>query len=194
SGGYLVLTEPWPSMLRGIWGDPQRYVDTYWSRWPQYYFAGDGSKIDEDGAIWLLGRVDDVMNVSGHRISTTEVESALVSHPSVAEAAVVGAADDMTGQGIVAFVILRGGVESGADGAELITELRNHVAKEIGPIAKPRQIMVVPELPKTRSGKIMRRLLRDVAENRNLGDVTTLADPSVMNLIETGLQSGASED
>ncbi|MEK9735931.1 MAG: acetate--CoA ligase [Candidatus Nanopelagicales bacterium] len=193
-GGYLVLTEPWPSMLRGIWGDNQRYVDTYWSRWPQYYFAGDGSKIDEDGAIWLLGRVDDVMNVSGHRISTTEVESALVSHPSVAEAAVVGAADDMTGQGIVAFVILRGGVESGADGAELITELRNHVAKEIGPIAKPRQIMVVPELPKTRSGKIMRRLLRDVAENRNLGDVTTLADPSVMNLIETGLQSGASED
>ncbi len=193
-GGYLVLTEPWPSMLRGIWGDDQRYVDTYWSRWPQYYFAGDGAKIDTDGAIWVLGRVDDVMNVSGHRISTTEVESALVSHPSVAEAAVVGATDEMTGQGIVAFVILRGGVEEGADGTELITDLRNHVAKEIGPIAKPRQIMVVPELPKTRSGKIMRRLLRDVAENRSLGDATTLADPSVMNLIATGLQSGKSED
>ncbi len=193
-GGYLVLTEPWPSMLRGIWGDDARYVETYWSRWPQYYFAGDGAKLDEDGAIWLLGRVDDVMNVSGHRISTTEVESALVSHPSVAEAAVVGAADETTGQGIVAFVILRGGVEQGADGTALIAELRNHVAKEIGPIAKPRQIMVVPELPKTRSGKIMRRLLRDVAENRSMGDVTTLADPSVMNLIETGLQSGTSED
>ncbi|MGA1092383.1 MAG: AMP-binding enzyme, partial [Candidatus Nanopelagicales bacterium] len=193
-GGYLVLTEPWPSMLRGIWGDNERYVDTYWSRWPQYYFAGDGAKLDEDGAIWLLGRVDDVMNVSGHRISTTEVESALVSHPAVAEAAVVGAADDTTGQGIVAFVILRGGVEPGADGAELIAELRNHVAKEIGPIAKPRQIMVVPELPKTRSGKIMRRLLRDVAEHRSMGDVTTLADPSVMSMIETGLQSGGSED
>ena len=193
-GGYLVLTEPWPSMLRGIWGDNQRYVDTYWSRWPQYYFAGDGAKIDLDGAIWLLGRVDDVMNVSGHRISTTEVESALVSHPSVAEAAVVGAADDVTGQGIVAFVILRGGVEEGADGSVLITELRNHVAKEIGPIAKPRQVMIVPELPKTRSGKIMRRLLRDVAENRSLGDVTTLADPQVMHLISVGLSGGASED
>ena len=193
-GGYLVLTEPWPAMLRGIWGDDQRYVDTYWSRWPQYYFAGDGAKLDDDGAVWLLGRVDDVMNVSGHRISTTEVESALVSHPSVAEAAVVGAADDTTGQGIVAFVILRGGVEHGADGAALITELRNHVAKEIGPIAKPRQIMVVAELPKTRSGKIMRRLLRDVAENRTLGDATTLADPAVMGLIADGLRSGGSED
>jgi len=193
-GGYLVLTEPWPSMLRGIWGDDQRYVDTYWSRWPQYYFAGDGAKLDDDGAIWLLGRVDDVMNVSGHRISTTEVESALVSHPSVAEAAVVGAADDTTGQGIVAFVILRGGVESGADGSDLVAELRNHVAKEIGPIAKPRQIMVVPELPKTRSGKIMRRLLRDVAEHRTLGDATTLADPAVMGLIEAGLRGGSSED
>jgi len=193
-GGYLVLTEPWPSMLRGIWGDNERYVETYWSRWPQYYFAGDGAKIDFDGALWLLGRVDDVMNVSGHRISTTEVESALVSHPTVAEAAVVGAADDVTGQGIVAFVILRGGVEEGADGSEYITTLRNHVAHEIGPIAKPRQIMIVSELPKTRSGKIMRRLLRDVAENRSLGDVTTLADPHVMHLIETGLQSGTSED
>ena len=193
-GGYLVLTEPWPSMLRGIWGDDQRYVDTYWSRWPQYYFAGDGAKIDFDGALWLLGRVDDVMNVSGHRISTTEVESALVSHPTVAEAAVVGAADDVTGQGIVAFVILRGGVEEGADGTEYITALRNHVAHEIGPIAKPRQIMIVSELPKTRSGKIMRRLLRDVAENRSLGDVTTLADPHVMHLISTGLQTSSGED
>lgn len=193
-GGYLVLTEPWPAMLRGFWGDNERYVETYWSRWPQYYFAGDGAKIDFDGAIWLLGRVDDVMNVSGHRISTTEVESALVSHPSVAEAAVVGAADDVTGQGIVAFVILRGGVEEGSDGTEFITALRNHVAREIGPIAKPRQIMIVSELPKTRSGKIMRRLLRDVAENRSLGDVTTLADPHVMQLISTGLQDSTGED
>ncbi|MEI2641545.1 MAG: hypothetical protein V9G10_04235 [Candidatus Nanopelagicales bacterium] len=171
-------------MLRGIWGDNQRYVDTYWSRWSHYYFAGDGAKLDEDGAVWLLGRVDDVMNVSGHRISTTEVESALVSHEAVAEAAVVGATDETTGQGIVAFVILRGGVE---DGPELVQSLRSHVATEIGPIAKPRQIMVVPELPKTRSGKIMRRLLRDVAENRDLGDVTTLADPTIMNLIKGGL-------
>ncbi len=194
-GGYLVLTQPWPAMLRGIWGDDQRYVDTYWSRWPQYYFAGDGAKWDEDGAIWLLGRVDDVMNVSGHRISTTEVESALVSHPKVAEAAVVGAADETTGQGIVAFVILRGGVpaEEGA-GTAIITELRDHVAHEIGPIAKPRRIMVVPELPKTRSGKIMRRLLRDVAENRSLGDATTLADPAVMGLISAGLQGPSAED
>ena len=193
-GGYLVLTEPWPAMLRGIWGDNERYVETYWSRWPQYYFAGDGAKLDFDGAIWLLGRVDDVMNVSGHRISTTEVESALVSHPSVAEAAVVGAADDVTGQGIVAFVILRGGVNEGSDGTEFITALRNHVAREIGPIAKPRQIMIVSELPKTRSGKIMRRLLRDVAEHRSLGDVTTLADPQVMQLIATGLESSTGED
>ncbi len=194
SGGYLVLTEPWPSMLRGIWSDPQRYIDTYWSRWPQYYFAGDGAKWDEDGAIWLLGRVDDVMNVSGHRISTTEVESALVSHPKVAEAAVVGAADETTGQGIVAFVILRGGVPAEeAEGEAIITDLRNHVAHEIGPIAKPRQIMVVPELPKTRSGKIMRRLLRDVAENRSLGDATTLADPAVMSLIADGLKSGSDD-
>ena len=190
-GGYLVLTEPWPSMLRGIWGDNDRYRDTYWSRFDGYYFAGDGAKWDEDGAIWLLGRVDDVMNVSGHRISTTEVESALVSHPAVAEAAVVGANDETTGQGIVAFVILRGGVE---DGPDMVKNLRDHVAKEIGPIAKPRQIMVVPELPKTRSGKIMRRLLRDVAENRSLGDATTLADPTVMNLISEGLNSGKSED
>ncbi len=191
-GGYLVLSEPWPAMLRGIWGDDQRYVDTYWSRWPGTYFAGDGAKLDDDGAIWLLGRVDDVMNVSGHRISTTEVESALVSHPAVAEAAVVGATDEMTGQGIVAFVILRAG--SDEDATDLVAELRAHVTKEIGPIAKPRQIMIVAELPKTRSGKIMRRLLRDVAENRSLGDVTTLADPTVMNLIATGMGTAASED
>jgi acetyl-CoA synthetase len=190
SGGYLVLDEPWPSMLRGIWGDDERYRDTYWSRFAGRYFAGDGAKLDEDGAIWLLGRVDDVMNVSGHRISTTEVESALVSDPKVAEAAVVGATDDTTGQGIVAFVILRAGVE---DGEGLVGELRQHVATEIGPIAKPRQIMVVPELPKTRSGKIMRRLLRDVAEHRQLGDVTTLADPTVMNLISDGLAAGATD-
>ncbi len=191
-GGYLVLTQPWPAMLRGIWGDPQRYVETYWSRWPQYYFAGDGAKLDDDGAIWLLGRVDDVMNISGHRISTTEVESALVSHPKVAEAAVVGADDDTTGQGIVAFVILRGGID-GQDGPAIEKELRDHVAHEIGPIAKPRQILVVAELPKTRSGKIMRRLLRDVAEHRTLGDATTLADPNVMALITTGLATATNE-
>ena len=186
--GYLVLTEPWPAMLRTIWGDDDRYVDTYWSRYGRdVYFAGDGAKLDEDGDIWLLGRVDDVMNVSGHRISTTEVESALVSHQAVAEAAVVGATDATTGQGIVAFVILRGSaVDSGED---LVKELRQHVRKEIGPIASPRQIMVVQELPKTRSGKIMRRLLRDVAENRELGDVTTLTDSSVMDLISSRLPS-----
>jgi len=188
SGGYLVLTEPWPGMLRGIWGDPERFKQTYWSRYQGLYFAGDGAKKDEDGDLWLLGRVDDVMNVSGHRISTTEVESALVSHPSVAEAAVVGATDATTGQGIVAFVIPISGAE-GADGAEFAQTLRNHVAHEIGPIAKPRQILVVPELPKTRSGKIMRRLLRDVAENRDMGDVTTLADPSVMRQIAADLPS-----
>jgi acetyl-CoA synthetase len=193
-GGFLVITEPWPSMLRGIWRDPERYRETYWSRFADqgYYFAGDGAKKDEDGDLWLLGRVDDVMLVSGHNISTTEVESALVSHPSVAEAAVVGATDPTTGQAIVAFVILRGGTVS-VDGPELVAELRNHVAHEIGPIAKPRQIMVVAELPKTRSGKIMRRLLRDVAENRQIGDVTTLADSSVMDLIKEKLPS-ASED
>jgi len=192
-GGYLVLTEPWPSMMRGIWKEPDRYKETYWSRFNNLYFAGDGAKLDKDGAIWLLGRVDDVMNVSGHRISTTEVESALVSHEAVAEAAVVGAKDEMTGQGIVAFVILRGGIEA-ATGEVLVKQLRDHVAKEIGPIAKPRQIMVVAELPKTRSGKIMRRLLRDVAENRAVGDSTTLADPNVMKLISEGLKSGKSED
>ncbi|GAA0602910.1 acetate--CoA ligase [Sporichthya brevicatena] len=191
-GGYMVLTEPWPSMLRGIWGDPERFKETYWSRFEGLYFAGDGAKKDDDGDVWLLGRVDDVMNVSGHRISTTEVESALVSHEKVAEAAVVGATDATTGQGIVAFVILRS--SAGDGGADVVAELRAHVAKEIGPIAKPRQIMVVPELPKTRSGKIMRRLLRDVAENRDIGDVTTLADSSVMNLISEKLPSAASED
>jgi acetyl-CoA synthetase len=194
-GGYLVLREPWPSMLRTIWGDDQRYVDTYWSRFENMYFAGDGAKRDADGHLWLLGRVDDVMLVSGHNISTTEVESALVSHPKVAEAAVVGANDPTTGQAIVAFTILRGNVpdDEGA-GDALVKELRDHVAKTLGPIAKPRQIMVVQELPKTRSGKIMRRLLRDVAENRSLGDVTTLQDSAVMDLISSGLQSGKSED
>ena len=192
-GGYLILDQPWPSMLRGVWGEDQRYRDTYWSRFDGIYFAGDGAKLDKDGAIWLLGRVDDVMNVSGHRISTTEVESALVSHEAVAEAAVVGAADEMTGQGIVAFVILRAGIEH-ANGDALVKELRAHVTKEIGAIARPRQIMVVNELPKTRSGKIMRRLLKDVAENRAVGDATTLADPNVMKLISEGLHSSKDED
>jgi acetyl-CoA synthetase len=195
SGGYLVLTEPWPAMLRTIWGDDERYKDTYWSRYAKqgWYFAGDGAKKDDDGDIWLLGRVDDVMNVSGHRLSTTEIESALVSHPKVAEAAVVGAKDEDTGQAVCAFVILR---ESAGDGGrDIVEELRAHVAKEIGKIARPRQIMVVPELPKTRSGKIMRRLLRDVAEDREVGDVTTLADSTVMDLISDNLKdSGGDED
>src|SRR3954451_14043153 len=195
-GGYLALTEPWPAMLRGIWGDPERYQETYWSRFEGRYFAGDGAKKDDDGDIWLLGRVDDVMNVSGHRLSTTEIESALVSHPKVAEAAVVGTTDETTGQAVVAFVILRGNVDAAtAQGQEIVQELRNHVAKEIGAIAKPRSILVVPELPKTRSGKIMRRLLRDVAENREVGDQTTLADSNVMDLIKTGMaKPTASED
>jgi acetyl-CoA synthetase len=198
-GGLLVLTEPWPSMLRGIWGDDERYRETYWSRFAEqgYYFAGDGAKKDDDGDLWLLGRVDDVMNVSGHRISTTEVESALVSHPKVAEAAVVGATDPTTGQGIVAFVIPRGkaqkDLDSGTEGEEFVQELRDHVANEIGKIAKPRQIMVVAELPKTRSGKIMRRLLRDVADHRELGDVTTLTDSSVMDLISEKMPSAKEE-
>ena len=192
SGGYLVLTRPWPAMLRTLWGDDQRFIETYWSRWKDVYFAGDGAKKDEDGDLWLLGRVDDVMNVSGHRMSTTEIESALVSHPKVAEAAVVGATDPTTGQAIAAFVILR--AEAGDGGPDVVKELRDHVAKEIGPIAKPRTIMVVPELPKTRSGKIMRRLLRDVAEKREVGDVTTLADSSVMDLIKKDLESGKGRD
>ena len=229
SGGYLVLTRPWPAMLRGIWGDPQRYLDTYWSRFPGVYFAGDGAKKDADGDIWLLGRVDDVMNVSGHRLSTTEIESALVSHPLVAEAAVVGAGDETTGQAVCAFVILRqqalaptgadgtgadgtgadgtgadgtgadgtGADGTGADGtgtgaadaADIVAALRAHVTRVIGPIARPRQVTVVSELPKTRSGKIMRRLLRDIAENRTVGDTTTLADETVMRLIRQGLRS-----
>ncbi|MFT4166049.1 MAG: acetate--CoA ligase [Microlunatus sp.] len=195
SGGYLVITKPWPAMLRTLWGDDQRYVDTYWSRFPGLYFAGDGAKRDEDGDLWLLGRVDDVMNVSGHRMSTTEIESALVSHPKVAESAVVGASDATTGQAIVAFVILR--ADAGDGGPDVVAELRAHVAKEIGPIAKPRQIMIVEELPKTRSGKIMRRLLRDIAENRELGDVTTLTDSTVMDLIKQNLNkpsAGSSEE
>ncbi|MDQ1734493.1 MAG: acetyl-CoA synthetase [Pseudonocardiales bacterium] len=184
-GGYLVLTEPWPGMLRGIWGDEERYRQTYWSRFDGMYFAGDGAKKDENGDLWLLGRIDDVMNVSGHRISTTEVESALVSHPAVAEAAVVGASDATTGQGIVAFVTVKGNVAGDPESGErLIAELREHVATEIGKIARPRQILLTPDLPKTRSGKIMRRLLRDVAEHRDLGDVTTLADPTVVNMID----------
>ncbi|WP_433828065.1 acetate--CoA ligase [Actinoplanes sp. CA-015351] len=202
-GGFLVLREPWPSMLRTIWGDDKRFLETYWSRFGAgagqgdewIYFAGDGAKKDSDGALWLLGRVDDVMLVSGHNISTTEVESALVSHPSVAEAAVVGATDPTTGQAIVAFTIPRGNVETeGAAGEALIQELRNHVSKTLGPIAKPRQIMLVAELPKTRSGKIMRRLLRDVAEKRSLGDVTTLQDSTVMDLISSGMNVAKSED
>ncbi|WP_139004553.1 acetate--CoA ligase [Arthrobacter crystallopoietes] len=184
-GGYLVIREPWPAMLRGIWGDPERYKETYWSRFDNMYFAGDGAKKDDDGDFWLLGRVDDVMNVSGHRLSTTEIESALVSHPSVAEAAVVGAADETTGEAVVAFVILRG---NAVEDPEIVTTLRNHVGKEIGPIAKPRQILVVPELPKTRSGKIMRRLLKDIAEGRETGDASTLADNTVMQQITSSLK------
>jgi acetyl-CoA synthetase len=179
-GGYLTLTRPWPGMLRGIWGDPDRYRDTYWSRFAGRYFAGDGAKVDDDGYLWLLGRVDDVMNVSGHRISTTEVESALVSHPSVAEAAVVGANDAVTGQAIIAFVTLIGGIEADEAHGEV---LRRHVAAEIGAIARPKTIIFTPDLPKTRSGKIMRRLLRDVAEGRDLGDTTTLADAGVVEEI-----------
>jgi acetyl-CoA synthetase len=193
-GGYLTLTEPWPSMLRGIWGDPERFVETYWSRFEGQYFAGDGAKKDADGDIWLLGRVDDVMNVSGHRLSTTELESALVAHPWVAEAAVVGARDEVTGQAVVAFVILRQDqLEAAGADADVSRVLREHVAKEIGSIAKPRQILVVSELPKTRSGKIMRRLLRDVAEDRPIGDVTTLADSGVMGAIAGKISAGAQD-
>ena len=187
-GGYLTLTKPWPGMLRGIWGDQKRYRETYWSRFSNRYFAGDGAKLDDDGYLWLLGRVDDVMNVSGHRISTTEVESALVSHPSVAEAAVVGANDATTGQAIIAYVTLCGGLE--------VDEkvLRDHVAQEIGAIAKPKTIYFTPDLPKTRSGKIMRRLLRDVAEGRNLGDTTTLADASVVHELQRRATESPTEE
>jgi acetyl-CoA synthetase len=192
AGGYLVLRRPWPAMLRGIYKDPERYVETYWSRFDGLYFAGDGARVDADGDFWLLGRVDDVMNVSGHRISTIEVESALVDHPSVAEAAVCARADAQTGQAIVAFVTLKGGSEGSL---EMLDELRNHVSKVIGPIAKPANVVFTPELPKTRSGKIMRRLLRDVAENRPLGDTTTLADPAVVDEIrDRGLAAATSEE
>jgi acetyl-CoA synthetase len=190
-GGYWTLTRPWPGMLRGIWGDPQRYEDTYWSRFKGRYFAGDGAKIDEDGYIWFLGRVDDVMNVSGHRISTTEVESALVDHEAVAEAAVVGATDATTGQAIIGYVILKSRVQPSP---ELGEELRQHVARKIGPTARPKTVIFTEELPKTRSGKIMRRLLRDVAEGRSLGDTTTLADPGVVEEIRTKAASGDAEE
>ncbi|MET4051059.1 acetyl-CoA synthetase [Frigoribacterium sp. PvP054] len=181
--GLLVVSEPWPSMLRGIWGDPDRYVETYWSRFGDRYFAGDGARRDADGDIWLLGRVDDVMNVSGHRLSTAEIESALVSHPIVAESAVVGAGDETTGQAVVAFVILRDEAKATQTPEEAVAALRAHVAHQIGAIARPRTVVLVDELPKTRSGKIMRRLLRDVAEGREVGDTTTLADTSVMSVI-----------
>ena len=190
-GGYLTITRPWPAMMRGIWGDPERYHDTYWSRFPGRYFAGDGAKLDDDGYLWLLGRVDDVMNVAGHRISTTEVESALVDHPAVAEAAVVGATDDLTGQAIIGYVILRASHEPSD---ELREEIRQHVAKKLGPIARPKAVVLVPDLPKTRSGKIMRRLLRDVAEGRHLGDTTTLADASVVDEIRNRAVVAPQED
>ncbi len=189
-GGYLAISRPWPSMLRGIWGNPERYKETYWSRFEGMYFAGDGAKIDSDGYLWLLGRVDDVMNVSGHRISTTEVESALVDHPAVAEAAVVGAADDLTGQAIIGYVILRGTYETSI---ELGNEIREHVGVKLGKIARPKTVVIVPDLPKTRSGKIMRRLLRDVAEGRGLGDTTTLADPDVVMEIQSRAAGGAED-
>ena len=190
-GGYLTLTRPWPGMLRGIYGDPERYKETYWSRYPGRYFAGDGAKIDDDGYLWLLGRVDDVMNVSGHRVSTTEVESALVDHPSVAESAVVGANDPTTGQAIMAYVILKGDQVATP---ELGEELRQHVAKKIGPTARPKTVIFVPDLPKTRSGKIMRRLLRDVADGHVLGDTTTLADPAVVDEIRNRADESPQED
>ncbi len=191
-GGYLVLTRPWPSMLRGIWGDPQRYQETYWSTYAGKYFAGDGAKRDDDGYFWLLGRVDDIMLVAGHNISTTEVESALVDHEAVAEAAVVGKTDETTGQAIAAFVILRSGYDASD---ELVGELRDHVASLIGPIAKPKSILFTDDVPKTRSGKIMRRLLRNVAEDDDLGDTTTLADPGVVASIKSRyLESGGGED
>jgi len=190
-GGYLVLKRPWPAMLRGIHKDPDRYLETYWSKYDGVYFAGDGARIDEDGDFWLLGRVDDVMNVSGHRISTIEVEGALVDHQQVAEAAVCGRNDAQTGQAIVAYVTLKGGVEGSV---EMLEELRNHVGRKIGPIAKPSNIVFTPELPKTRSGKIMRRLLRDVAENRSLGDTTALADPTVVDEIKTRATAAPTEE
>ena len=190
-GGYLVLRRPWPAMLRGIYRDPDRFVQTYWSRFPGAYFVGDGARQDEDGDFWLLGRVDDVMNVSGHRISTIEVESALVDHHDVAEAAVCSRKDPVTGEAIVAYVTLKGGREGSV---EKLEELRSHVAQKIGAIAKPANIVFTPELPKTRSGKIMRRLLRDVAEHRQLGDTTTLADPTVVAEIQERAESDRAGD
>ena len=189
-GGFLVIKRPWPSMLRTIHRDPERYKEVYWSKFPGYYFPGDGCKLDEDGYLWLLGRVDDVMLVSGHNISTTEVESALVDHPAVAESAVVGRNDERTGQAISAFVILRGEIEGNDD---LIGELRDHVAGKIGSIARPASIVFTPDLPKTRSGKIMRRLLKDISEKRKLGDVTTLANADIVEAIRSGASS-ASDD
>jgi acetyl-CoA synthetase len=191
-GGYLVLRKPWPAMLRGLFKEDDRYRETYWSKYDgEVYFAGDGARIDEDGDFWLLGRVDDVMNVSGHRISTIEVESALVDHPLVAEAAVCGRADSLTGQAIVAFVTLKG---TSGGSVELLDELRDHVATKIGAIAKPANILFTPELPKTRSGKIMRRLLRDVAEHRPLGDTTTLADPTIVEELQERAATGAADE
>jgi acetyl-CoA synthetase len=190
-GGYLTLTRPWPAMLRGIWGDPERYRDTYWRRFDGRYFAGDGAKVDDEGYLWLLGRVDDVMNVSGHRVSTTEVESALVDHPSVAEAAVVGANDATSGQAIIAFVTLRAGEEANEEHGQA---LRKHVAAKIGAIARPKTVVFTDDLPKTRSGKIMRRLLRDVAEGRVLGDTTTLADPAVVEEIKRRAVNAPTEE
>jgi acetyl-CoA synthetase len=186
-GGLLVVTEPWPSMLRGIWGDPERFKETYWEKFGDKYFAGDGARYDMDGEIWLMGRVDDVMNVSGHRLSTAEIESALVAHPLVAESAVVGAADETTGQAVVAFVIIKQNQQEAAEHMDVAAELRKHVTEQIGAIARPREIFIVTELPKTRSGKIMRRLLRDVAEGREVGDTTTLADTAVMSSIQAKL-------
>jgi acetyl-CoA synthetase len=189
--GYLVLRKPWPAMMRGIYGDPERYKATYWSRFPGVYFAGDGAKRDEDGDFWLMGRVDDVMNVSGHRLSTTEIESALVSDSRVAEAAVVGSPDALTGEAIFSFVILKSGVETSPALGE---ELRQHVAHKIGPIARPKTVMFTPDLPKTRSGKIMRRLLRDIAAGRQLGDTTTLADAGVVETIRQASAKAAEEE
>ncbi|MGI8794237.1 MAG: AMP-binding protein, partial [Acidimicrobiales bacterium] len=190
-GGYLTLTRPWPSMLRGIYGDPERYQETYWSRFEGRYFAGDGAKLADDGYLWLLGRVDDVMDISSHRVSTTEVESALVDHPSVAESAVVGANDATTGQAIIAFVTLKGDQEASEERGEA---LRQHVAAKIGPIARPKTVIFTDDLPKTRSGKIMRRLLRDVAEGRDLGDTTTLADPAVVEEIRKRSETNPTEE
>ena len=194
AGGLLVVTEPWPSMLRGIWGDPERFVDTYWSTFDGKYFAGDGAHLDADGDVWLLGRVDDVMNVSGHRLSTMEIESALVSHPMVAEAAVIGANDDTTGQAVVAFVIIKSRHQESLTADDAVVELRGWVTTQIGAIARPRDIHIVNELPKTRSGKIMRRLLRDIAEGRALGDTTTLTDTSVMDVISQVMVAPADDD